>query len=178
MNSGIYKIVNTKTGSLYIGSTKNLTKRKKQHFNLLKRGKSKSRILQRAYTKYGEQNFIFEVIAKCPVEYLFKLEQWFVDSLDPRYNICKIDVSVPIGLPYKYTEEHKEQKRREAFEKLKTDNFGWKSRKIESFNEFGVIKLYESLKEFAIENKCSIANVGKALKKNNKCKGFNIRYQK
>ena len=181
MNSGIYKIVNLKNGKFYIGSTKHLYRRKKEHFRLLAQNKNHCKILQRAYNKYGELNFSFEILALCPQEYLFKLEQWFVDILKPAYNSCLINVSVPIGLQgkgYTYTEEHKEIKRKEAFEKLKSGKFGWKPCSIESFDSNGVIKTYTSLKEFANENNCSIANVGKALKKGNKCKGFNIRYSR
>lgn len=179
MKSGIYKISNLENGKFYVGSTNNLYRRKKEHFRLLKQGKSHCKILQRAFNKYGELNFVFEVLAYCPEEYLFKLEQWFVDVLKPLYNSCITDVSVPRGLEgYTYTEAHKETKRKEAFEKLKTGNFGWKSQPIESFDSEGVIKTYSSLKEFAIENNCSIGNVGKALKKGNKCKGLNIRYSR
>lgn len=181
MISGIYKILNNITQDCYIGSSKDVLKRQMQHFNLLKKGKNHSKILQRAFDKYGAENFSFHILAKCPIEYLFKLEQWFVDHLKPKYNICIIDVSVPIGLignGYYYTEQHREAKRKEAFQKLKSGNFGWKSRAIESFNEKGVIKNYKSLKDFAKQENCSIGNVGKALKKGNKCKGLNIRYSR
>jgi hypothetical protein len=182
MNLGIYRIKNIKNGKFYIGSTNNLIRRNKEHFSLLKRNKNHCKILQRAYNKYGEEAFTFEVLAYCPKEYLFKLEQWFVDTLKPQYNSCLIDVSVPIGLSgtgYLYTDEHKEIKRKEAFTKLNTiDNFGWKSRVIEKLNDNkDVVKEYSSLKEYATEHNCSIGNVGKALKKRNKCKGFYIRYK-
>jgi group I intron endonuclease len=178
MKSGIYRIVNLKNGKFYIGSTNNLYRRKKDHFTLLKKGKNHCKILQRAYDKYGELNFVFEVLAYCPKEYLFKLEQWFVDNLKPQYNVCLLDVSVPVGLNHqKYSDKSKYSKL--AKERLKQNsNFGWKSQSIESFDENGIIKRYNSLKEFAQEHKCSIGNVGKALKKGNKCKGFNIRYSR
>lgn len=180
MNSGVYKITNIKNSKFYIGSTNNLKRREKQHFSLLKNNKNHCKILQRAYNKYGEEAFIFETLVYCPKEYLFKLEQWFVDYLKPEYNSCLINVSVPIGLSrYLYTDEHREIKRKDAFTKLNTiDNFGWKSRIIQKLDDSkNIIKEYNSLKEYAIEHNCSIANVGKALKKGNKCKGFYIRYK-
>lgn len=182
MNLGIYKITNIKNNKFYIGSTNNLKRRKKEHFSLLKKNKNHCKILQRAYNKYGEDAFIFEVLAYCPKEYLFKLEQWFVDTLKPQYNSCLINVSVPIGLSgagYLYTDAHKQIKRISALNRLSTDiNFGWKSRTIEKLNEDGnVIKEYTSLKQYALEHNCAIGNVGKALKKGNKCKGFYIRYK-
>lgn len=72
----------------------------------------------------------------------------------------------------------KSRKKKEAYEKLKKGNFGWISKQIESYNDSGVIKKYQSLKEFATEHKCSIGNVGKALKTGNKCKGLKIRYSR
>lgn len=175
MKSGIYQILNTKTGDFYIGSSKDLIRRKKQHFSNLRRNVNHSKILQNAWNKYGEIYFVFKVIATCPEEYLFKLEQWFVDNLKPKYNICLKDVSVPTGIGYKdkslysiYTKERL----------LLNPNFGWKSRIIEKLDENNnVIKEYCSLKEYALEHNCAIGNVGKALKKGNKCKGFYIRYK-
>jgi hypothetical protein len=178
MKSGIYQILNTATGDFYIGSSKDLIRRHKQHISSLKRNVNHSKILQRAWNKYGEIHFMFKVLATCPEEYLFKLEQWFVDNLKPKYNICLKDVSVPIGLDHqKYFD--KEQYKKLALERLSNDpNFGWKSRIIEKIDENNnVIKEYSSLKEYAIEHNCAIGNVGKALKKGNKCKGFKIRYK-
>ena len=182
MNTGIYKITNIINNKFYIGSTNNLKRRRKEHFSLLSKNKNHCKILQRAYNKYGKDAFIFEIIAYCPVKYLFKLEQWFVDNLKPQYNSCLIDVSVPIGLSgkgYLYTEKHKEIKRQEALKRLsENSSFGWKSRIIEKLDDSGnVIREYESLKAYAKEYGCSIGNVGKALKEGNKCKGFNIRYK-
>lgn len=87
MKSGIYKILNTASGKIYIGSTYSLSRRKWQHFNSLKRGKHSSNKLQRAYDKYGKECFVFEILVLSPREYLVKLEQWFLDTLKPEYNI-------------------------------------------------------------------------------------------
>lgn len=75
MNSGIYKITNIITKDFYIGSSCQLNRRKRNHFVSLDRNINHSKILQRAYNKYGNSNFTFEVIATCPKEYLLKLEQ-------------------------------------------------------------------------------------------------------
>ena len=45
--------------------------------------------LNRAAQKYGFDNFKFEIIARCPFEYVLKLEQWFITNLNPEYNIAK-----------------------------------------------------------------------------------------
>lgn len=89
MNSGIYKIVNTITSSMYIGSTKNFKQREQSHFSCLRNNKSGSVKLQCAVNKYGIENFKFEILAKCPECYLQKLEQFFINILKPKYNICE-----------------------------------------------------------------------------------------
>lgn len=182
MNTGIYKIINKITGSFYIGSTKNLKTRKGQHFSDLKHGKSNCKILQNAVNKYGLENFEFKIISFCSEENLFKLEQFFVDTLNPKYNICKLNVSVPIGVPhvgYIITDMHREKRRIDANRRLKEDtSFGWKSRVVEELDNHGeVVRVYNSLKEFAQVNNCAIGNVGTCLKNNHKCKGKIIRYQ-
>lgn len=90
MESGIYKIENTLNKKVYIGSTNNFSYRKQTHFKLLKSNKHHSIKLQRAFNKYGEDNFKFEILVKCPVEYLLKVEQWFFDTHHPEYNISKV----------------------------------------------------------------------------------------
>lgn len=177
MLSGVYRIINTKNGKFYIGSSNNLSRRKREHFHTLRNGTNHSLILQKAFNKYGESNFKFEILARCPTKYLFKIEQWFVDNLKPKYNICVKDVSVPVGIPhvnYKDKDRYKEI----ALERHKTvDSFGWQSKRIAKLNDAGdILEEYDSLKKYADEHLCSVANVGKALKKKIKCRGFYVKY--
>lgn len=94
MKSGIYKILNIINNDFYIGSAKDLNKRKVNHFNNLKANRHINTHLQNAVNKYGIENFIFQSIVFCPVEYNIKMEQWFIDNLKPHYNICKTAGSV------------------------------------------------------------------------------------
>ena len=175
MKTGIYKIINQINGKFYIGSSKDLSRRKKDHFRLLKKGINHSILLQRAVNKYGLDNFIFEVIAECSEELLFTIEQKLVDDLKPEYNIAIQDVSVPIGLPYKDNSLYKKY----AEDRLENNsNFGWKPRIIIKMNDKGdEIKEYPSLKSYAKEHNCAIGSVGKALKKGTRCKGFYLKYK-
>ncbi len=62
MESGIYIIKNVINNKVYVGSTKNFTKRWHQHLTKL-RAKSHSSIkLQRSFDKHGENSFVFEII--------------------------------------------------------------------------------------------------------------------
>ena len=87
MKSGVYQIINKINNKSYIGVTKNFYNRFAQHkFSLLK-NKHHSILLQRAVNKYGINNFEIIILCKSPVEYLNKLEQWFLKNIKPEYNI-------------------------------------------------------------------------------------------
>lgn len=104
--SGIYKITNIVNNKFYIGSTYCFLSRKNHHFNSLLHNKHVNKYLQNAYNKYGVNNFKFEILAKCPKEYLLKLEQWFIDTQKPNYNFQKTAGS---NLGIKFSEEHKQK---------------------------------------------------------------------
>lgn len=90
MESGVYEIYNITNGKRYIGSAVSFINRKRGHLSSLRGGYHHNIALQRAYNKYEEKSFVFRVLAICPKEYIIKLEQWFINSLNPEYNICKI----------------------------------------------------------------------------------------
>lgn len=88
MKSGIYQIsINSKT---YIGSATNIYNRKHRHLHDLKNNKHCNGKLQNYFNKYGIENLLFEVIEVCDIESLLIREQYFIDSKNPFFNICKI----------------------------------------------------------------------------------------
>ena len=87
---GIYCIKNTVNGKRYIGSTKNLYIRYKHHMSDLRNGTHINKYLQNSFNKYGESAFIFEIICDCDEEDTLIYEQFFIDTLNPEYNICRI----------------------------------------------------------------------------------------
>jgi len=86
--TGIYKIRNINNNDCYIGSAKNINRRWNRHRCGLRNNKHENIILQRAWNKYGEENFIFEILEECMVEDLLTNEQKYLD-LNPKYNIGK-----------------------------------------------------------------------------------------
>jgi len=85
--TGVYSITNKVNGKRYVGSTaSSFLNRWSRHTKDLKSNKHHSVRLQRAWNKYSADNFVFEVLATCPKEYCIKLEQWFLDKLNPDYN--------------------------------------------------------------------------------------------
>lgn len=107
---GIYKIVNVINGKIYIGSASSkggLIKRWNEHKSSLKRNKHSNKHLQSAWNKYGEGSFIFEIIEIVEnVEIILEREQFYLDTLLPEYNICKIAGNT---LGVKLSEEHKKR---------------------------------------------------------------------
>jgi group I intron endonuclease len=88
MKTGVYRIVNTSNKKFYVGSAQaSLNRRKNQHFHLLRKGNHHSIHLQRAWNKYGEKEFRFEIIEECLPEKCIEREQFYLDSLKPEYNI-------------------------------------------------------------------------------------------
>ena len=75
---------------VYIGSTTDLRKRYREHFNALRRGDHCNEILQRHYNKYGQEDLLFEVLFLCDDNDLIDAEQHFIDTLKPFFNLCQI----------------------------------------------------------------------------------------
>lgn len=109
--SGIYQIRNIINNHVYIGSSKNLFNRYKNHFNDLKKGKHDNRYLQTAYKKYGHNKFIFEILEYCDPNQRFEIEQYWIDKFYGQgcYNINKDATNPPdcTGKKYTFTEKHK-----------------------------------------------------------------------
>jgi len=86
---GIYKIINTYNGNYYVGSSKNIHRRWNEHLKKLKSDNHQNVILQRAWNKYGENNFKFEVIETCDLNILLERENFYL-SKNSEYNIVKV----------------------------------------------------------------------------------------
>jgi len=85
-NIGVYQILNLVTKESYIGSSRNVKKRLLQHKSTIIGNKHHSKIVQSAVDKYGISKFSFRQVASCPLEYLPKMEQWFIDNTNSKYN--------------------------------------------------------------------------------------------
>lgn len=86
--SGVYKIVNTINGKMYVGSAIDIDKRWAQH-----RRYPKS-LIGRALVKYSIENFSLEILELVEnKENLLEREQYWIDSIQPfgkvGYNLCR-----------------------------------------------------------------------------------------
>lgn len=88
--SVVYQIRNLANDRCYIGSTLAALKRWRDHRSQLRGNRHHSIILQRAWCKYGEDAFVFEILEECQPERCLEREQHYLDVLNPAYNICRI----------------------------------------------------------------------------------------
>lgn len=145
---GIYCIYSKVNGKEYIGSAHYIKSRIASHFCALRENKHHSIILQNHFNKYGEEDLEVRIVEELfDADQLVPKEQHYIDTLKPRFNVCKIAGNcvgrpmlestrqklVAANLGKRLTEEHKEKLRitstgrkhtPEAIEKLKLINKG------------------------------------------------------
>ena len=89
---GIYYIECSISQKKYIGCTINIKSRKGSHFTCLRCKRHNNQKLQRAFNKYGENNFQFNVLEYCEESFLSEREVYWInyfDSVDKGYNILE-----------------------------------------------------------------------------------------
>lgn len=77
---GIYSITNKINDKTYIGQSKDMGGRKLEHIRDLKSNRHVNWHLQRAYNKYGVENFEFNVIEMCDERNLTDREKYYIDK--------------------------------------------------------------------------------------------------
>jgi len=85
-SSGIYKITCNPNKRVYVGSSVNLRARLHQHIHFLLKGKHHNVHLQRAFNKYGIDNFTFSVIEECEVDRLLEREEYYINKYSSLHN--------------------------------------------------------------------------------------------
>lgn len=79
MKSGIYQILNLVNGKMYIGSSNNIERRIYDHGALLLNNRHHSIHLQRAFDKYGNENFDVNILEYCEENILLEKEQYYLN---------------------------------------------------------------------------------------------------
>lgn len=85
---GIYKIENIINNKIYIGQSIRIEKRWIDHKKTLRSNSHRNVYLQNAWNKYGEDNFIHEIIEECDVSELNDKEIYWINyynSTNPLY---------------------------------------------------------------------------------------------
>lgn len=93
MKKGIYIIKNKVNGKVYIGQTKKLGQRYSEHLGRIKKHKHHNELLQRAFEKYGVDNFEYSVLEEVlESSMLNEREKYWIDyygglNSDKNYNL-------------------------------------------------------------------------------------------
>ena len=84
--SGIYCIQNLVNDTKYIGKAVDIDVRWRNEINELRRNAFHNIHLQRAWNKYGENNFKFEIVEECNIESLSDRERFWISFFDSYHN--------------------------------------------------------------------------------------------
>ena len=116
---GIYKITNKLNGKVYIGQSRDIDTRWRQHINA-----KDNFAIHNAIKKYGKENFKFEVLLECPANMLDVWERDMIalyDCISPKgYNLteggegyqCSEETKIKMsnahkGIPHSEETKHK-----------------------------------------------------------------------
>lgn len=103
---GVYRIINTKTNTIYIGSSTDVRARLRNHFWSLNDSSHDNIHLQRAWNLDGSEVFELEQIIQCDKIYLIEKEQWWIDYyLTNNTKLYNLRLRAESQLGYKHSEE-------------------------------------------------------------------------
>lgn len=94
--SGVYTIICRISGHVLVGESKNVHYRLTGHKNLLNKNKHTNPHLQNAWNLYGEENFEFEVLEYCELQFTKGLENYWCNLLNS-HDRCKGYNILPTG---------------------------------------------------------------------------------
>jgi group I intron endonuclease len=128
----IYKITNTLNGKVYIGKTNDLYQRKHSHLSIARNGainplyrnNGKYNYIHRAITKYGEDNFTFDIIDQNENEdIIFQLETHYISQFQSTNRTIGYNLTTggEGSSGRKQTETAKQKMREKATGRLHTD---------------------------------------------------------
>lgn len=145
--SGIYCIINIYNNKRYVGSSKCISSRLWKHRSMLRHNNHDNQHLQNAWNKYGEGKFDYYILEKCQEEVLEDREQYYINMLNPEYNIIKdiIRNEIPLEVRQKMSNSRKEGFKRGTVK-------CYQNKPIWKFDLDGnFIKKYDSIKEAALD---------------------------
>lgn len=100
--SGIYCWTNLTNQNCYVGSSSNLSRRFSWYYSLNNINKVASvSLISRALLKYGYSRFRLDILEYCNTEQLIDREQYYIDLINPEYNILRVAGS---SLGHKHSE--------------------------------------------------------------------------
>lgn len=121
LNTGIYTITNIVNGKMYVGSSYDFKRRFRRHKAEFRRNEHHNIRLQRAWNKYGAENFEFKKLIVCSKEDLIMYEQRVIDIFDVIKNGYNIAPNAGNPGGYNPSEETREKLRKSSTGRKHTD---------------------------------------------------------
>lgn len=127
---GIYCIENLITGHRYIGQSRDINRRMRQHLCSLSKGEGNRR-LQNAWQEFGKESFVFHILQECSQDELDDLEKFYIEqdnttNRDFGYNVLHGGY---IEIPTRFmghTEEEKKKISQASINHWKSDEYRMK----------------------------------------------------
>lgn len=173
--SGIYCIKNLKNSKCYIGLSVDISHRWNSHRHLLRHNKHINKHLQNAWNKYGENNFEFSILEKCPSDKLPQKEMYWIEKLNTFKNGYNSSIGGEGTFGYKFTDEQREklsnstkgrvrtsesiEKQKKTFQQTLKNGYQIKTKHFQKYNKekqrkiicyingFNLYNIYESVHE-------------------------------
>ena len=110
--TGIYMIRCKINNKIYIGRSKNIKDRWKQHKKELRNNKHCNKNIQKDWNKYGQDNFEFNIIVECEEDKLNELERKYINE----YKSCGFGYNMTFGKDENGAEIHTEETKKKMSE--------------------------------------------------------------
>ena len=158
----VYMIQNTENKKVYVGSSRKIRSRRTKHFSALNKNCHENYKLQLDYNEYGKDYFrwvILEYVDSNDLNTLEKREQYWIDTLKPKYNIRPTAIN-------SYWEYKTKESRDAASDRCRKQSLGRKQsqeekdKRAESIREFWATHPAKTIPQ-EIRNHLSKINTGK-----------------
>jgi len=145
IRSGVYCIENVITHKKYIGQSVDINNRWYKHKSDLNRGVHDNDYLQKAWNKYGENEFDFYVLEYCNVEELNDKERYYIDFYHSMKRDCGYNLKSG-GQDYNYFSSEVKEKISSSNKKYYLEHPEMKqSRSIGALNQWANPKIKEKI---------------------------------
>lgn len=117
--SAVYKIINTVTNDCYVGSSKDVMRRWKDHKCPSRWKEHPNNQLYKDFQKYGIDKFRFQMLCPVEPEHLKDVEQELIDMMEPAYNSVNakgLDVEKVKEYQGKYNQSEKGKETRRKYQ--------------------------------------------------------------
>lgn len=152
--SGVYIVKCVANGRSYVGSSKDIACRWKEHRYSLRHNEHYNAHWQRAWNKYGEDQFEWSILeeTKLDSDVIRQREQHWIDILKPEINIAQSVEQPSLGLKRsKATRKKQSNARREHWARLSEDELEERRKAIAK----GVAESYEKMSAEELSKKQS-----------------------